>query len=84
MKFKDPLFPYKLLAIRMKISYHSCAADVSIKELFLSAIIRSADAMVLETETQENKSVNSMDIDTPSPKRSPIDKIIKQKSTFAI
>ena len=41
--FKDPLFMYKLLRIKMKISYQTCVLDVSLKELILSAIIKSHD-----------------------------------------
>ena len=50
--FKDPLFLYKLLRMKMKIGYQSCVEDVSLKELFLTAIIKTYDeikAKAIET-----------------------------------
>jgi len=44
-EFKDPMFQYKLIRIKMMISYHSCVKDVSIKELFLENILNSYSAL---------------------------------------
>jgi len=40
-EFKDPMFPYKLMRLKMMISFHSCEKDVSLKELFLSSILNT-------------------------------------------
>ena len=50
-EFKDPLFMYRLMRVKMMISYYSCVKDVSLKELFLSTILLTYE------EAQEEKNI---------------------------
>ena len=44
-EFNDPLFMYKLMRLKMMISYHSCVEDVSLKELLLSTILKTHEQL---------------------------------------
>jgi hypothetical protein len=58
---KDPLVEYKLMRIRMKISYEACKRAVSVLELFITALLKAYKKityrMLLEDEEEQDEPV---------------------------